>query len=85
MLLGRGLALWLGLARGPSAAARKGYGAGRAFNMVNYMIISNLGLGAFLVERSFFPENERNDQERSHHSEKKERSECVLKIFGTIS
>ena len=30
-----------------------------------------LGLGAFLVERSFFPENERNDQERPHRSEKK--------------
>ena len=34
-----------------------------------------LGLGAFLVERSFFPENERNNQERSHRSEKKEHSE----------
>ena len=31
----------------------------------------SLGLGAFLVERSFFPENERNDQERPHRSEKK--------------
>ena len=30
-----------------------------------------LGLGALTVERSFFPENERNDQERSHRSEKK--------------
>ena len=30
-----------------------------------------LGLGAFLVEQSFFPENERNDQERPHRSEKK--------------
>ena len=30
-----------------------------------------VGLGAFLVEQSFFPENERNDQERSHRSEKK--------------
>ena len=30
----------------------------------------SLGLGAFLVERSFFPENERNDQERSHRFEK---------------
>ena len=30
-----------------------------------------IGLGAFLVERSFFPENERNDQEQSHRSEKK--------------
>ena len=47
--------------------------------------LSILGLGAFLVERSFFPENERNDQERSHRSEKNERSERVLKNFGTIS
>ena len=30
-----------------------------------------IGLGAFLVEQSFFPENERNDQEQSHRSEKK--------------
>ena len=44
-----------------------------------------LGLGAFLVERSFFPENERNNQERSRRSEKNERSERVLKNFGTIS
>ena len=44
-----------------------------------------LGLGAFLVERSFFPENERNDQERSHRSEKNGRLERVLKNFGTVS
>ena len=31
----------------------------------------HLGLGTFQVERSLFPENERNDQERFHHSEKK--------------
>ena len=48
-------------------------------NEENYY--SSLGLGAFLVERSFFPENERNDQERYHRSEKKR----VLKNFGTIS
>ena len=29
------------------------------------------GMGALTVERSFFAENERNDQERSHRSEKK--------------
>ena len=29
-----------------------------------------VGLGAFLVEQLFFPENERNDQERSHCSKK---------------
>ena len=45
-----------------------------------------VGLGAFLVERSFFPENERNDQERPYHSEKKnERLERVLKNIGTFS
>ena len=52
-------------------------------NEENYY--SSLGLGAFLVQRSFFPENERNDQERYHRSEKNERSERVLKNFGTIS
>ena len=30
-----------------------------------------LGLGGLTVERSFFPENQRNNQERSHRSEKK--------------
>ena len=44
-----------------------------------------IGLGAFLVERSFFPENERNDQERPHRSEKKKRLERVLKNIGTFS
>ena len=44
-----------------------------------------VGLGAFLMERSFFPKNERNDQERSHRSEKNERLERVLKYIGTIS
>ena len=51
-----------------------------------------VGLGAFQVERSFFPENERNDQERSRTikndpivPKKNERSERVLKNFGTIS
>ena len=39
----------------------------------------------FLVERSFFPENERNDQERSHRSKKNERLERVLIYSGTIS
>ena len=29
-----------------------------------------VGLGAFLVERSFFLKNERNNQEWSHRSEK---------------
>ena len=42
-------------------------------------------MGAFLVEQSFFPKNERNDQERTHHSEKNERLERGLKNFGTIS
>ena len=46
---------------------------------------ADLGLGAFLVERSFFPENKRNDQERSHRSEKNERLERVPKNTGTIS
>ena len=32
-------------------------------------------MGALTVERSFFAENERNDQERSHYSEKNERLE----------
>ena len=39
----------------------------------------------FLVERSFFPENERNDQERFHRSKKNERLERVLIYSGTIS
>ena len=47
--------------------------------------LSELGLGGLKVERSFFAKNERNDQERSHRSEKNERLECVLKNIGTIS
>ena len=48
--------------------------------------ILSIGLGAFLVERLFFPKNERKDQERSHCSEtKNERLERVLKNMGTIS
>ena len=31
----------------------------------------DVGLGALTVELSFFAENERNDQERSHRSDKK--------------
>jgi len=51
----------------------------------NFCRIS-LGLGTFLVERSFFPENERNDQEQSHHSDKKNDGlERVFKNIGTIS
>jgi len=43
-------------------------------------------LGAFLVERLFFPKIKRNDQERSQRSEKKnERLERVLKKFETVS
>ena len=37
-----------------------------------------LGLGALTVERSFFAENERNDQENKH-------LERILKNIGTIS
>jgi len=44
-----------------------------------------LGLGALTVERSFFPENEQYDQERSHRSEKNKRLERLLKNIGTIS
>ena len=47
--------------------------------------VQYLGLSAFLVERSFLPENERNDQERSHRSKKNELLERVLKNIGTIS
>ena len=36
------------------------------------------------MERSFFPENELNDQERSHRSEKNERLERIFKNIGTI-
>ena len=36
----------------------------------------DIGLGAFLVEWLFFPENKRNDQERL---------ECLLKNIGTLS
>ena len=43
-----------------------------------FSISPQVGLGGFLVERSFFPENKRNDQERSHRSKKK-RLERVLK------
>ena len=44
-----------------------------------------LGLGAFLVERSFFPKNERNDQERSHHFEKKTNAKTeFLKILERL-
>ena len=46
---------------------------------------AQLGLGALTVERSFFPETERNDQERSHRSDKTERLERVLKNIETIS
>ena len=49
------------------------------------MVELQVGLGALTVERSFFAENERNDQERSHRSEKNERLERVLKNIGTIS
>ena len=37
---------------------------------VKILIGLQIGLGAFLVERSFFPENERNDQERPHPANK---------------
>ena len=40
-------------------------------NSETEVLYFKVGLGAFLVERSFFPENERNDQERPHRSEKK--------------
>ena len=36
-----------------------------------FLSASEFGLGALTVERSFFPKNERNDQEQSHHFEKK--------------
>ena len=45
----------------------------------------SLRLGAFLVKRSFFPKNERNNQEQSHHSKKNESLERVLKNIVTIS
>ena len=51
---------------------------------VDDMHTSQVGLCAFLVERSFFPENEQNAQERCHRSEKNERLERVLKNIGTI-
>ena len=59
----------------------------RPFRSVLFTCINKVkvGLGALTVEQSFFHENERNDQERSHRSKKKERSELVLKNFGTIS
>ena len=41
----------------------------------------SLGLGVFLVEQSFFLENERNNQEWSQN----ERLASVLKNIGTIS
>jgi len=47
--------------------------------------VCGLGLGAFLVERSFFPKNERNDQERSHHFEKKTNAQnAFLKILERL-
>ena len=60
----------------------------RPFRSVLFTCINKVkvGLGALTVERSFFHENERNDQERSHRSEKKnERLECVLKNIGKVS
>ena len=45
------------------------------------MVPLTLGLGAFLVKRSFFPKNEWNDQERSHCSEKKN---AFLKILDRL-
>ena len=50
-----------------------------------FAYVTPIGLGAFLVEQSFFPENEQNDQERSHRFEKTERLERILKNIGTIS
>ena len=41
--------------------------------------MSYIGLGALTVERSFFAENKRNDQERSHRSEKNQCLERVIK------
>ena len=52
-------------------------------NKLRLRSLLRLGLCMFLVERWFFPENERNDQERSHRSKKK-RPVCVLKNVGTI-
>ena len=43
-----------------------------------------VGLGTYLVERSFFPEKERNDQERSHCSEKKTALNAFLKILERL-
>ena len=44
----------------------------------------SLGLGVFLVERLFFPENERNDQERSHCSKKTNAWNAFLKILEQL-
>ena len=54
-------------------------------NKLRLRSLLRLGLCMFLVERWFFPENERNDQERSHRSEKNERLDRVRKNIGTIS
>ena len=49
------------------------------------MVPLTLGPGAFLVERSFFPENEWNDQERSHRSEKKTNAQnAFVKILDRL-
>ena len=49
----------------------------------------HIGLGVVPGERSFFHENERNDQERSHRSEKKENLTflymCYNKTTGATS
>ena len=48
-------------------------------------MLQQLGLGPFLVEGSFFPENEQNDQERYHRSEKKTNAQNVfLKILERL-
>ena len=51
--------------------------------MIQYLdVVLLTGLGAFLVERSFLPENERNDP---IVPKKNERLERVLKNVGMIS
>ena len=54
-------------------------------NLQNIKVLSVVGLGAFLVERSLFPENERYDQERSHRSKKTNAWNAFLNIDRTIS
>ena len=53
-------------------------------NKLRLRSLLRLGLCMFLVERWFFPENKRNDQERSHRSKKKNAQYAFLKMLERL-